>query len=45
MMLGRRPIDRWEMWQPALEAIGGADAYPMFEALVSKMRTALATRP
>ena len=37
-LLGRRLIDRWEMWQPSIEAIGGSAAYPMFERLVSKMR-------
>ena len=28
-LLGRRLIDRWEMWQPAIDAIGGSAAYPM----------------
>ena len=37
-MLGRRLIDRWEMWQPSIEALGGTAAYPMFERLVTKMR-------
>jgi hypothetical protein len=40
-LLGRRLIDRWEMWQPTIEAIGGTDAYPMFDRLVTKMRGAL----
>jgi hypothetical protein len=39
-LLGRRLIDRWEMWQPSIEAIGGSAAYPMFEQLVTKMRAA-----
>jgi hypothetical protein len=39
-LLGRRLIDRWEMWQPSIEAIGGRAAYPMFERLVAKMRAA-----
>ena len=39
-LLGRRLIDRWEMWQPAIDAIGGTDAYPMFDRLVTKMRAA-----
>jgi hypothetical protein len=34
-LLGRRLIDRWELWQPA---IGGGQAYPMFDRLVTKMR-------
>ena len=38
-LLGRRLIDRWEMWQPSIEAIGGT-AYRMFERLVTKMRAA-----
>jgi hypothetical protein len=40
-LLGGRLIDRWEMWQPSIEAIGGSAAYPMFERLVSKMRAEL----
>ncbi len=39
-LLGRRLIDRWEMWQPSIEAIGGSAAYPMFGRLVTKMRAA-----
>jgi hypothetical protein len=41
MLLGRRLIDRWEMWQPAIRAIGATGAYPMFERLVGKMRAAI----
>jgi len=40
-LLGRRLIDRWEMWQPTIEALGGPDTYPMFDRLVTKMRAAL----
>src|ERR1700759_3572578 len=36
--LGRRLIDRWEMWEPSIDAIGGRAAYPMFANLVTKMR-------
>jgi hypothetical protein len=39
-LVGRRLVDRWEMWQPAIDTIGGADAYPMFSRLASKMRAA-----
>jgi hypothetical protein len=39
-LLGPRLIDRWEMWQPSINAIGPSDAYPMFERLVAKMRAA-----
>ena len=38
-LLGPRLIDRWEMWQPSIDAIGGRAAYPMFDRLVTKMRT------
>jgi len=40
-LLGPRLIDRWEMWQPAIDAVWGPGAYPMFEALAAKMRAAL----
>lgn len=40
MLLGRRLIDRWEMWQPTIEAIGGNATYPKFNRLVTKMRAA-----
>jgi hypothetical protein len=38
MMLGRTLIDRWEMWRPAIERAHGPGVYPMFEALVEKLR-------
>jgi hypothetical protein len=44
-LLGGRLIDRWQMWQPAIEAIGGRDAYPMFDRLVAKMRAAMTSGP
>jgi len=37
LLLGRQLVDRWDMWKPAIDAMG-ADAYPMFERLVAKMR-------
>ena len=40
LLLGRRLVDRWEMWKPSIEAMGD-NVYPMFEALVVKMRAAL----
>jgi hypothetical protein len=40
-LLGRRLIDRWELWLPSIEAMGGTDVYPMFERLVTKMRAAV----
>jgi len=39
-LLGQRLIDRWEMWQPTIEVIGGRGAYPMFDQLVGKVRAA-----
>ena len=39
-LLGQRLIDRWEMWQPTIEVIGGRSAYPMFDHLVAKVRAA-----
>jgi hypothetical protein len=41
-LLGRRLIDRWELWRPTIDAIGGGgQAYPMFDHLVTKMRAAV----
>jgi hypothetical protein len=40
-LLGRRLIDRWELWQPSIDALGGSAVYPMFESLVIKMRAAM----
>jgi hypothetical protein len=40
-LLGHRLVDRWEMWQPSINAIGGRAAYPMFEKLATKMRAAV----
>jgi hypothetical protein len=41
LLLGRRLVERWEMWEPALEAAYGTSVYPMFESLAAKMRRAL----
>ncbi len=41
MLLGRTLITRWEMWKPALDAAYGADVYPLFAGLVSKLRADL----
>ena len=40
-LLGRRLVDRWEMWQPSIDAIGGRTVYPLFGGLVTKMRAVL----
>jgi hypothetical protein len=41
LMLGQRLIDRWELWRPSIEALGGPDVYPLYARLVTKMRAAL----
>ncbi len=43
LLLGQTLITRWEMWQPSIEGMIGAGGYPMFEALVAKMKIALAS--
>ena len=43
LLLGRTLIDRWEMWKPSMDAMGGAGGYPMFGVLVDKMKVALAS--
>ena len=43
-LLGRRLIERYELWRPSIEAIGGSATYPMFERLAQKMDAALAAR-
>src|SRR5262245_50807825 len=42
LLLGQRLVERWELWKPSLEMLG-TNAYPMFEALVTKMRRSLVT--
>jgi hypothetical protein len=45
LLLGHRLVTRWEMWKPSIDAMGsdpmGRRVYPMFEALVVRMRAAL----
>jgi hypothetical protein len=43
VMLGHRLIDRWELWLPSIDAIGGPSIYPMFQGLVEKMRASEGT--
>jgi hypothetical protein len=40
-MLGRTLIQRWEMWEPAIQQAHGPGVYPMFESLVRKLRREL----
>jgi len=42
LLLGRRLIDRWELWRPSIDALGGPQVYPLFERLARKMEQALA---
>jgi hypothetical protein len=42
LLLGRRLIDRWELWRPTIDALGGPSVYPLFERLVRKMERATA---
>jgi hypothetical protein len=41
-MIGQTLVDRWEKWRPAIHAAHGAGTYPMFEALVGKLRRSAA---
>ena len=41
LMLGSTLIERWEMWKPTIDTMGN-NRYPLLEALVGKMRSALA---
>jgi len=38
LLLGRRLVERWELWEPALHDAHGPGVYPMFESLVEKLR-------
>jgi hypothetical protein len=38
-LIGRRLIDRWDLWRPSIEALGGVATYPMFARLVNKLGT------
>jgi len=40
-LLGRRLVDRWDMWKPAIEDAHGPGAYPLFEGLAEKLRRSL----
>jgi len=42
-LLGPRLVERYELWRPSIEAIGGSAAYPMFERLAKKMEARLST--
>jgi hypothetical protein len=39
-LLGRRLVDRWQLWEPSVTALGGPSVYPLFAQLVRKMEGA-----
>ena len=39
VMLGERLVERWKLWSPAIDAIGGPAVYPMFKQIADKMPT------
>ena len=40
-LLGHRLVDRHELWRPTIDAMGGSEAYPLFDRLATKMQKAL----
>ena len=40
LLLGSRLIERWELWEPAINALGD-NVYPSFQSLVERMRVAV----
>jgi hypothetical protein len=45
LLLGRRLVERWDMWKPAIETAHGPGVYPSFERLARKLRHELHTAP
>jgi hypothetical protein len=41
-LLGPKLVERFELWRPSIEALGGQAVYPNFIQLADKMRAALA---
>jgi hypothetical protein len=41
-LLGRRLVDRWQLWEPSVTALGGPNVYPLFARLARKMEKATA---
>ena len=37
LLIGRALVDRWALWQPALDQALGKGVYPMFEGLAAKL--------
>jgi hypothetical protein len=42
LLLGHRLVDRWELWRPSIDALGGPQVYPLFDHLARKMERAIA---
>ncbi len=40
-LLGQKLVDRFELWRPSIDAIGGRAVYPNFTHLAEKVRTSL----
>jgi hypothetical protein len=40
LLLGRRLIQRWDLWKPSIDAMGD-DSYPLFAELVRRMKNAI----
>jgi hypothetical protein len=40
-LLGQKLLDRFDLWSPSIDAVGGRAAYPNFTRLDEKMRVAL----
>jgi hypothetical protein len=41
LLVGRTLVDRWQLWEPALDAVLGEEVYPLFRDLARRMRIAL----
>ena len=42
-LLGQKLVERFDLWRPSIDAIGGAAAYPNFVGLADKMRARIPT--
>ncbi len=41
LLLGRTLVERWELWEPAIDRAHGRGVYPLFERLAGKLRREL----
>jgi hypothetical protein len=44
LLQSRRLVDRWKLWKPSIDAMGGDAVYPMFAALASKLEATAPVR-